>query len=278
MKKTKFYNDLSPELLSKTKLKKDEIVVYRVSGIGPNPMDPSKLAIPASKNVPVTDQIWDPVKEEYVDIALVKSVDAATGDHKFHEVYFWGNLGGILMLKGGSASDQEIHSYLALCNYNGSNPNRDTNKEIVFELVDENTTAEKERRTRNAKREALNIAADLSPEDVRVYIAALGGDDSRKLDVLRNELETLADRDPKAFLDLVGNKQSTMKAVINRAVSKGVILFNSEQSRYEWPTGEVILTVSRTTGSDAVEELVAYCVSNAKGEKVFATIQAKGKK
>lgn len=278
MKKSKFYNDVSPELLAKTKLKKDEIVVYRVSGIGPNPMDPTKLAIPASKNVPVTDQIWDPVKEEFVDIALVKSVDAASGEHKFHEVYFWGNQGGILMLRGGSAADQEIHSYLTLCNYNGSNPNRDQNKEIVFELVDESTTAEKDRKTRNQKREALNIAAELSPDDVKIYVAALGADDTRKIEVLRNELEILADNDPQGFLDLVGNKQSTMKAVINRALSKGTIVFNVEQSRYEWPNKEAILTVSRTTGNDAVEELVSYCVSSAKGEKVYQTINSKSKK
>lgn len=277
MKKTKYYNNISDELLKSTKLKKDEIVVYRVAGIGPNPMDPTKLAIPASRNVPVTDQIWDPNKEEFIDIALVSGVDAA-GEHRYHQVYFYGNQGGILMLKGGSAADQEIHSYLQLCNYNGSNPNRDETKDIVFELVDENANSEKERKSRNIKREALNIAADLSAEDVRTYVAALGGDDTKKLEVLRNELETLADRDPKHFMDLVSNKQATMKAVINRALSKGVIVFDTEQSRFCWANGEAILTVSRNTGGDHIEEMVSYCVSNAKGEKVYATIQSKSKK
>jgi hypothetical protein len=36
--------------------------------------------------------------------------------------------------------------------------------------------------------------------------------------------------------------------------------------------------VARTTGGDNVEELLGYCVSNAKGEKVFQTIQQKSKK
>lgn len=277
MKKTQLFNDLSPELLAKTKLKPGQQVLYRVNGIQKNPMDPTKWAIPAAKNVPVTDQIWDEFKQDYVDIAAVRSYDAQ-GNHTFHDIYFYGNQGGVILLVGGRAADQEIHSYLQLCNYNGSNPNRDTSKEIIFELVDESKKSDLDRKSRNLKREALNAAADLSAEEVRNYTAALGQDDSADLNVLRNRLEEMADHDPKSFLDLINNKQAVMKATINRALNKGIIQFDSEQSRFTWPNGEVILVVSRTTGGDNVEELLGYCVGNAKGEKVFQTIQSKSKK
>lgn len=277
MKKTKLFNDLSPELIAKTKLKPGEHVVYRVEGIQPNPFDPNKWAIPAAKNVPPTDQIWDSVKEEYVDIAAVRTV-TPDGNHTFHDLYFFGNLGGHMILVGGRAADQEIHSYLSLCNYNGSNPNRDPSKEIYFELVDESAKSDKERKTRNLKREALNAAADLSAEEVRTYIAALGQDDSGKVEVLRNRLEDMADNDPQLFLDLINNKQAVMKATLNRALNKGIIQFDSEQSKFSWPNGEVILVVSRTSGGDNIEELLGYCTSNAKGEKVYQTIQSKSKK
>jgi len=88
----------------------------------------------------------------------------------------------------------------------------------------------------------------------------------------------MADNNPKGFLDLIGNKQAAIKATLNRALTKGVILFDSEQSRFTWPNGEVILTVSRTTAGDNIEELLGYCTSNAKGEKVYQTIQSKSKK
>ncbi len=55
MKKTKLFNNLSPELIAKTKIKPGEQVVYRVSGITPHPMDPTKWAIPSAKNVPPMD-------------------------------------------------------------------------------------------------------------------------------------------------------------------------------------------------------------------------------
>lgn len=277
MKKTELYNNLPKELIDKTKLRPGETVSYKLVGIGANPMDPSRMAIPSLKNVPSVDQIWDSATETYVDIAPVRSVDP-DGKHNFHSIYFYGSSGGIMVLHGGRAVDQEIHSYLSLCNYNKSNQGRDTSKEAIFELVDETVKSETERRSRNIKREALNAAADLNPEDVRDYIASMGLDDTGKIDVLRNKLEEMADKTPQQFMELINNKQAIMKASVNRAISKGVILFNAEQSRFMWPNGEVILTVSRTTGGNNVDELVSYCVSNAKGEKVYNTINAKGKK
>lgn len=276
MKRTKFYNNVSDALLKPTKLKPGQQVVYKVEGITPDPMNPGKWAIPAAKNVPPIDQIWDEEKQEYVEIAAVRTFDSE-GNHTFHEIWFFGNQVGLMILRGGNAVDQEIHSYLSLCNYNGSNPNRDTTKEVYFTLVDEQAKSEGERKVRNLKREALNVSADLTAEDVRNFIAALGQDDTKPLEVLRNDLETMADNDPKSFLELVSNKQAVMKATLNRALKKNVIKFEEEQSRFTWANGEVITTVARTTGSDAIEDLVAFCVSSAKGEKVYQTIQTKSK-
>lgn len=276
MKKTEMFNQLSEKLVKATMLKPGQSVTYRLCNIQQDPFDPSRLAIPAVKGVPVIDTIYDEEKGEYVDIAAVRSVDGQ-GNHMFHEINFYSNMAGHMILTGGRAYDQEVHSYLSLCDYNSSKPNRDTTKEAIFELVDEAATAEKESRTRNQRREALNAAADLSAEDVKTYAAALGKDDSKSVSVLRNELEEMADKDPGGFLDLMNNKLAVVTATVNRAIKKGVILFNQEQSRFEWPSKEVILVVART-GSDAIDEFVSFCTSSAKGEKVFQTIQSKAKK
>ena len=277
MRKTNLYNGVSESLVKKTMLKPGEQVVYRLYNMQKNPMNPEKIAIPSAKNVPPVDTIWDEEKGEYVDIACIKSVDAQ-GNHNFQEIFFYGNMAGHLILQGGRAFDQEIHTYLTLCDYNASKPNRDTTKEIIFERVDEEVKAEKESRTRNIRREALNAAADLTPEEVKDYAAALGKDDSKPVKVLRNELEEMADSQPEDFMSLINNKQAVMKATINRALKKNALVFNEEQSRFEWPNKEAILTVARTTGSDAIEELISFCISSAKGEKVFQTIQGKAKK
>lgn len=277
MKKTELYNQLPQKLVKSTMLKPGEQVTYRLHNMQKNPFDPQKLAIPSAKNVPPIDTIWDEETQTYVDIAAVRTV-APTGDHTFHEIFFYANQAGHMILVGGRALDQEIHSYLSLCNYNASNPNRDATKESIFERVDEEAKAEKESRTRNIRREALNAAADMSPEEVKDFAASLGKDDTKPVAVLRNELEEMADKTPDDFMKLINNKQAVMKAAINRAIKKGAIVFNQEQSRFEWPNQEAILTVARATGSDAVDELVSFCVSSAKGEKVYQTISSKAKK
>ena len=276
MKKTELYNHLSDKLVKSTMLKPGQTVTYRLHGIHKSSLDPSRMAIPASKNVPPIDNIWDEEKGEYVTIAAVRSVDAK-GEHTYHDIVFYSNMAGHIILSGGRAADQEMHSYMALCDYNASKPNRDATKEPVFELVNEEAHAEDESRTRNTRREALNAAADLSAEDVKTYSAALGKDDSLSVAILRNSLEEMADKDPQSFLDLISNKQAVVTATVNRAIKKGVIVFNQEQSRFEWPNKEVILVVART-GNDAIDEFVSFCTSSAKGEKVFQTIQSKAKK
>lgn len=277
MKKTKLYNDLSPELVKSTMLKSGQTVIWRITKIKNDPHNEGRVIIPAGRNVPPIDEIWDEAKQEYVPIAAVRSVDAS-GNHLYHNIIFTKEGGGMILLTGGRAVDQEVHSYLTLCNYNASNANRDTTKEAIFYMVDEAKRSEEESKVRNKKREALNIAADLSVDEVRTYCAALGNDDSLPVAVLRNQLETMADKTPEDFLALVENKQAVMKATINRGLSKGVLKFDEEQSRFSWPNGEAVLTVARSTGSDAVDELIAFCVSSAKGEKVYQTIQSKSKK
>lgn len=277
MKKTSEFNNISDKLLASTKLKKGETVTYKVTNINRNPSNPSEYIFPAGVCVPSIDQIWDEELNEFVEIAAVQTV-SRDGNHNLHNITFWGSQACHITLRGGIAADQEIHSFLALSNFNGSNPNRDTSKEIIIEQVDENKKSETERKQRNLKREALNLAVDLGVDDVKNLVAALGKDDTRKIDILRNELEIFADRDPVGFLEIANNKQAALKAVLNRALTKGVILFNVEQSMFTWPNNEAILTVSRTTGGDNVDELLSYCISSTKGEKVFQTIQSKSKK
>jgi hypothetical protein len=276
MKKTKLYNHSIPdEVIKKTLLKPNETVRYRLHNLPKSTLRQNRLSIPVSLNVPAVDSVYLPEEGIYADIAAVKSVDAQ-GNHIFHHIEFLASMHGVLELVGGRASDQEIHSYLCLCDYNASKEGRDITKEAIFERIDEEAKAEELSYTRNLKREALNTAADLSADDVRNYIAARGGDDTRPLKVLRNELEDFADTNPKDFMDLIKNTTVTHKATLQRAITKGVIIFNEEQSMYEWPNKEPILTVSR--GSDAINELVSFCISSPKGEKIFPTISSKSKK
>lgn len=278
MKVLKHFNALSEELLATTKLKKDQIVKYRVHVVGvgkrrTTPLMPMVPAIPVSKNVPPSDQIWDDKKGSFVTIGAIRNVKS-NGNPAFYDLTFRRATAGIITLRGGRAADQEIHSYLMLCDFNGSKVDRDPSKPILFHLIDESKIAEVKSEGRKSLRVALNTAADLSEDDVRTYVAARGGDEKRPLKVLRDELEAFAEAQPDKFMEFIANAQTTVSAVVQRALNSGKIKFNGEQSRYEWTNGEPILTVART-GNDAVEEFALWLRSDLKGEKVFQMLNTK---
>lgn len=272
MKKAPNFNQLPEEVVKKTFLKPGEKVLWRTTKGGPNPLNPQEWLIPAAVQVPPIDNIYLPETGEYIQIAAIERVDP-TGNHKFYDLWFEKAQAGQIYITGGRAIDQEIHTYLSLCNYNGSNPNRDTSKDIIFEIVDEERAAKEGSKKRNLKRDALNIAADLQASELKDYAAALGRDDTRPTAVLRAEMEELADMNAQAFMDLVNNKSVVVKATLNRAISQGRIIFDPVQSRYAWDNGEPIVTVAKT--SVAIDELVAHCVSSAKGEKILELLKSK---
>ncbi len=281
MKLVKHFNNLSPELLATTKLERDQVVKYRVHTVGVGkrkmtPLMPMVPAIPTAKNVPPTDQIYDQYKKEFVTIGAIRNVKS-NGNPGFYDLTFRRTSGGMIILKGGRVADSEIHSYLMLTDYNGSKVDRDTSKPILFYFVDENKIAEDNSAARKALRIALNTAADLSEDNVRIFTAARGLDDRRKLSVLRDELEAFAAATPVKFMEFISSAQTTVNAVVQKAIKNGKIKFNAEQSRYEWPTGEPILTVART-GQDAVEEFALWLKSDIRGEKVFQLLNVSDKK
>lgn len=274
MKQFEKVNALSEGLINDTKLKRGETKQFVVAGITPHPWT-NELIVPSVVTVPPVDQIQDPNSGEWVDIAAISRIEK-DGKHGYHELTFYGHNAGRIILSGGRGADQEVYAYLKLSNFNGSNPNRDESKPIYYYEVDEAKKAEQDEKIRDIKREALNSLADLSAADVRDYAASLGLDDKLDLKILRNKLGDLADKDPKAFNDLLSDKTAVIKATINRSIRDGKILFDAVASKYTWPHGEEILRVPRA--EDAVDELAGYLATNPKGEKVLTTLMSKGKK
>jgi hypothetical protein len=273
MKKFENVNAVSPALLDSTKLKRDESKIFVLANISEHPWT-KELIIPSGLSIPSFDQIFDDEKNDWVEIAAINRLDKQ-GNHTYHEITFFGQSAGRIILTGGRGADQEIYSFLKLSNYNGSNPHRDVSKPIYYYEVDETKKAEVEEKRRDLKREALNAASDLSAQDVRDFVASIGIDDRQDLKILRNKLGEMADKNPQDFLDLLQNKIAVIKASVNRAIRDGQIIFDTAASKFSWTHGEEILRVPRA--EDAVDELAGYLATNPKGEKILQTLRSKKK-
>jgi len=271
MKKHQDWNDISKESMP-PKLKRGEKAVYRILGIKGDPARPETFKIPSAVNVPGKDRVYDSTKDEYVDIANIKSVGVG-GKMKCHSVWFQKEYNGVLVLDGSRRDDAEIYEYLELCNYNASNKNRSQDVKAIFERVNPTAQAEEKRKTRSTRRQALNVAADMNAADVRDFAATMGWDDKQDLVVLRDLIEDYADNNPTEFIKKSKNKQNSLSALINRAKKAGVLKFDNRSNGWKWAdSNEVICTVAR--GTDKVEGLVVHITESTNGPEVIKTLQS----
>ena len=86
------------------------------------------------KNVPPKDRIVDPITNDFVDIASIKTIGVG-GKLSFYDIVFERDFNGILILDGSKISDHEMYEYLELTNYNASNPNRSEDVIPIFERL-----------------------------------------------------------------------------------------------------------------------------------------------
>ena len=281
LKKVLHYNDVSQELLNSVpKLKRGEQVRFKCYSIQPDVNSPRRFNGPYIKNVPATDTIWDPTAEKYVEIAFADQSNNSKGGSVavMRTIKFVAPIGD-MVLTGGKAIDEYLYYYMSLSNYDGGNPNRDVSKEAYYYKVDENKNAKEKRTKRSVKLDALNKATNMTAEEVRDFIAATGGNDKASLDILRDTVESWADKDPAEFMKKADDISANLKASVKRALDQSVITFDKEQMLFAWADSkEPIMTVPRSQGSDHIRDFVESCISDKKYDKVLATIKKSLKK
>jgi hypothetical protein len=268
MIKTKIYNNIK----TPPKFKRDEIKIFKYYGLKEDPLNPGKVQMPFMVIAPNKDRVYDPEIDDYVDIAAISSL-GIEGKPNFHSIEFTKQQSGRLLLRGNRSKDRDIFQFLTLSNFNASNPNRDTSVQPLFELVNPKIKAEKARKTRSLKRDAMNVAAELSGAEVREFISSLGKDEKRDLSVLRDELETLAEKDPKQFIKLSKNTNKSYQANIKRALDKKIISLDRESNTFFWTsTEETIVQVPRSSKLGHLEGFTNFVLSNKNGASIYQEI------
>lgn len=268
MIKTKTFNNISKQ----PEFKRTDIKVFQWLHRKPDKLNPGKIEMPIMAIVPNTDRVYDADKDDYVDIAAIKSTGQG-GKEILHTIVFKKENEGRLLLRGNKTGDKEIYQFLMLSNANASNPDRDTEVRPLYELLNPKAKADQTRKQRSVKREAMNVAAELSGAEVREFVASLGKDETRDLSILRDELELLAEKDPNQFIKLSKNKNKTIHANIKRAIDKEILSFDRATNTFSWSsTGETIVQVPRSSKMGHLEGFTNFVLSNKNGENIYQEI------
>lgn len=133
MIKSKAFNNVDDKILPS--LKRDEVAFFVNAG---NAMDPvTGLMLYPTTHVPSKDSIYDKAQDKFVDIAYLTSPYVEGQRVPMGTIFFEPQTKGLLALKGSSAADVNLFQYLSLSNYNGSNPDRDSNRPVLFMRFDQ---------------------------------------------------------------------------------------------------------------------------------------------
>lgn len=268
MIKTKEYNNVK----NPPQLKRNEVKVFQYLNVKEDKANPGKVVMPSSHMIPTVDRVYDSEVDDYIDIASIKSLGVG-GKPIFNTIQFTKQDKGLMALQGSRTGDREIFQYLMLSNYNASNPNRDTTVVPLFKLVEAKKEAAESRKQRNLRRDAMNVAAELSAAEVREFIASLNKDEDRDISILRDELEVLAEKDPKQFISLSKDKNKSIQANCKKAIDQKVIKFDKATSSFTWvSTGETIVQVPRSSKSSYLQGFTNFVLSNKNGELVYEEI------
>lgn len=285
MKRTKNLNNLSEKFMENFRTKYPPIatgktVIFELLNIRDDPYNAGTLVVPFSKKVPARDVIRDPYDKEYKEIAYITKI-GPNDTAELGDVKFYGHNGGRIVLHGGRASDQDIYEYLLLSNYREDNKSRDTSKKPIYRLIDPLAKAKEDREARKKMFTALDHYRKLDDEGIRKLGLSMGYASQVEMDVLRDELEALATKNPEAFLkhafDLLGER----KAIVRQALEQNVIDWDPADSKFIWSDSKKPLAViARGSGDDNISELVTWTMKNEQTEECYQEIvrQVTGKK
>lgn len=268
MIKTKEYNNVQ----TPPQLKRNEVKVFQYLNVKNDKQNPGKVIMPSIHMIPQVDRVYDKDLDDYVDIASIASVGIG-GKPTFSTIQFTKQEKGLMALRGNKTGDREIYQYLMLSNYNASNPDRDTSIVPLFKLVEPKKEAADNRKERTLRRDAMNVAAELSAAEVREFIASLNRDEKRDISILRDELEIMAEKNPKQFITLSKDKNKSIQANCKAAIDKKIIKFDKASSSFIWiSTGETVVQIPRSSKTSYLQGFTNFVLSNKNGELVYEEI------
>lgn len=273
-------NKISQEVedyLDSRKLGRGETAKYRLLNGKPNG-DTTKGAVEILFNSQIYFSlrgfILDPVNG-VVEVGAVKSFDNATKSVVFKTRFITPQRQiGEFILNGNNIDDIGDYDAIELSNLNKTNPFRDTAEEPIFERIDDVLESQQRSSDRNYLLDSWNAIKVWNYDEMRIIAAGYNLDISQKIGVLKDKLETIAQKDPKKFYMSIDSEELKIKATIKMAKDADVIQYIPHESKWVFVgTNEPIVQLDRREGLTPDEQFALFLSNGVNGDKVKTNIQ-----
>lgn len=274
--KTKKYNDITPELENEI-LKRVEsfgdVVKYRFDIERENPDKTfynGKTIFPNSWTLDPTEwTITDPYEKragvsKSKKIAIVTEINDKGEVTRFGKIRVKATMRGIYQLNLTKDEDRMECIALELHPKNGNGMFPDKNVIPMFSRIDEGGEAEAKIKERSARKTAMDYAEQMSNEDVINFADAMQWDSSTNIAVLRNQIEEMAENEHEFFNEFIGGNTFTYKALVKKAMNKGVIKFDPGENKFTWASTNQVITLVNCEPGKEVEKIAEWLMAGGK--------------
>ncbi len=271
--------------LEEKKLKPGETVKYRwlngTLNIDPNRRKGDDWIYNSAITLTFRDRIKDPGKGVPVEIGLVDSYDQNTKQYKFkHKVFTPYQDQGMFSIRENILDEHETYPLVELSNKNASNPFRDTSEPALFERVDDVRESKAKSKKRNYLFDSLKAIRGWKDHEVIQVAAGHNQSTTLPVDILRNRLEEIAEKDPEGFYNSIESDDLFIRSIIKMAQEKELIRFNPVENKWSYTNSdETLALLDRREGVTETEQFVEFLKNSANGpairEKLQKDIKAK---
>ena len=277
-------SDTLQKYLDERKLKPGGLVKYRLL-IGHLNIDRERqkgddILFPSSVVIHFRDRIFDPGDEGQnnardVEIGAVQSFNDVTKQptFKFRLLSPTKGDGGEFMVRHGNIDEMESYECLELHNGNGANPFRDTSNPPIFERVNDIAESEVRSKKRNYLYDSLTAIRVMTYSEMQVFGAGYNLSTKLPLEVLKEKLEAIAEKDPKTFYDAIDGPDLKVKAIIKMATEAEIIAYSAHENKWTYVgSNEVIVALDRKEGASYIDQFAAFLMNSSNGDKVKASL------
>lgn len=211
-------------------------------------------------------------KSKIKNISIVTGLDEKGFPNSFGKIRLFGNEKGILILN--LKKSEEDRAKCILLELHPKNENglfRDENMFSIFSRIDEKAYAVQQRKEREIRKKALDLAFEMDENDILQFNSAMEWDEAVDKEVMRQNIESFAETEPDNFIKLAKSKAIEYRALVRSAISKGKLLFDPAEFKFtDNTTKQVVCVLSANTQKSHIELMAEWLESNGdKGEKVY---------
>lgn len=265
-------------------LKRGEKVEYELINIQKDALDKTgqKLGIPFIYGIGNEDRVYvsiekqhrkgeyDGIEGVYVDIAFIEK-EHRNGEYTMGNIHFRKENAGAIIIKGGSAVEQAKFEFMEMCNWNASNPNRDTSVKAVFQRVDYKERAQARRKERNLQNEAFNKAKSMGLNELNRMAVAMGYMSEMDEDSIRDKVEDYAFANPERFLNMTENTDTLIQYNAVQAKKEGLISVDMQKRKIFNSNGQTLYTWMPESNVNWTEKFVDF-VKSEEGEEFYKSL------